>query len=1067
MKQKLLFVIVMLFGLCSGLYAQTVTITGTVTADDGATVPGASIVIKGTTAGTQADARGQFNIKAKGNDVLVVSFMGYTAQEVPVNDRTTVNIVLKQDAKQLTEVVVTALGVSREKKAIGYATTAVNSAEINRAAPVNLASGLQGKVAGVDISVTSGSPGGSSKIVLRGFSSITGNNQPLFVVDGVPVNNSRPGSTAPPGTAGSLGESFDFGNAVNDIDPNNIESVSILKGAAATSLYGSRGASGVVLITTKKGKAGKFRVDLASSASLTNVSFIPYSQDVWGGGWLKKDLINENGSWGPKMDGMIRGYGAIVDGEQMKKPFSKVENRFKDAFDTGTEFNNTVAFSGGNETSTFHFSYGNTTSDGILPTKNDSYLRNVLSLSGSTKYKKLSISSSINYINKNSRYPLTGGDESGIGSAFYDQIIQIPVNYPIAPMKNYKDKFYNIDTYYTTYAENPYYSINENGSHLVNDRLFGNVDLHFKATNWLDLQFQQGFDVSSLTTKIWYNKSEPTPGSWTAGANDESEVKAPIRGAVTEGSEGNFEYDSKFNAIFNKKVSSDFEINGLVGLNYNDRGANTLYARVEELAVPDFFQLSNSNNTPVTVQNMIHRRLFGLYGTATIGYKGWTYLTLNARNDWSSTLPENNRSYFYPAANLALVLSDALDLTRANISLFKVRASWGRTGNDTEPYRVFNILNNTDIVLPFGDILFPFNGVAGQTIANQLNNAKLRPEISTEMEFGTEMRFFNNRVGFDFTFYNKETKDQILPIVSSPSTGYATRIVNFGRIRNRGIELAVNATPVKTDNFTWNIGYTFTQNRNKVLELPNGLSKVVILKAFEAEFVAKVGEPLGVFEAPTYKYDPEGHIITNNGFPVAEQGHKYGTSQRDYTMGMTNSFTYKNFTLGFTLDYRKGGVFYSGTADLSNFVGNGYVTLFNDRRTFIVPNSVIEVTDAAGNTTYQENTIPVSESNFYDYWYHNKGQAVTNGNSILDKTFFKLRDVTFTYSLPKNLLGKWGISNAAITLFGRNLLTYLPSRNQFIDPEVSNFGNDLRSEFGEFRTGPSTRNMGVKLNVTF
>ncbi|RVU02973.1 SusC/RagA family TonB-linked outer membrane protein [Mucilaginibacter limnophilus] len=1070
MKQKLLLVMVMLFWCFNRLQAQSV-ITGTVTGEDGANIPGATISVKGTANGTQADANGRFHIKASGDAVLIVSFLGFVKQELPVNGRTIINIVLQQDNKQLQEVVVTALGVSREKKAVGYATTSVNSAEINRAAPLNLAAGLQGKVAGVDISVTSGSPGGSSKVILRGFSSVTGNNQPLYVVDGVPVNNSRPGSTAPLRTAGDLGESFDFGNAVNDIDPNNIENISILKGAAATSLYGSRGSAGVILITTKKGKAGDFKVDFTSAASFTNVSFVPYLQDVWGGGWGKLDYINENGSWGPKMDGMVRGYGSFVDGTQLQKEFAPVKNRFKDAFDTGAEYISTIAFSGGNESSAFRVSYGNTNSNGILPTSNDTYRRNVISLNGSTKFKRLTASASLNYINKNSRYPLTGGDQSGIGAAFYDQIIQIPVNMPIAPMKDYKNIRYNIDNYFTSFAENPYYSINENGSHLVNDRLFGNIDLKLKVAKWLDLQFQQGFDVSSLTTKVWFNKNEPSPGSWTDGGNDEGEKKAPYVGSVTEGAEGNFEYDSKLNAIFSKRISGDFDLNGLLGVNYNDRGGNTLYSKVEDLSVPGFFELSNSGNQPVTTQYDFHRRLYAVYGSATIGYRSWTYLTVNARNDWSSTLPKANRSYFYPSANLAVILSDAFDLSKSKISLFKVRASWGRTGNDTDPYRIFNTLSTTGVVLSGtalgGVIQFPYQGIAGTTITDQLNNANLRPEISSETEFGTEMRFFDNRFGFDLAVYNKETKDQILPVVTAPSTGYSRRIVNFGRIRNRGIELAVNGTPVKTDQFNWTVGYTFTRNRNKVLELPNGLSKIVISGAYEAQYVAKVGQPLGVYEAPGMKYDPQGRVITANGYPVAQDGQNYGSSQRDFTMGLTNAFSFKDFTLGFTLDYRKGGVFYSGTADLTNFVGNGYVTLFNDRRNFIVPNSVVEVKDAAGNITYQENTIPVTEGGFYDYWYHSNGKAVTNANTIIDKTFLKLRDVTLTYNLPKKLLSKRKIANTSITLYGRNLLTYLPAKNQYIDPEVSNFGNDLRSEFGEFRTGPATRNIGVKLAMTF
>ena len=368
---------------------QDRTITGTVTdKEDGKPLPGVSVRVTGTQTGTQTGSDGKFAVKVNaGATTVEFSSIGYISQALAIPANNVINVSLSTDAKLLGEVVVTALGVGREKKTLGYSSTQVGTEEINRASPTNLVSGLQGKVAGVDISTTSGQPGGSSKVVLRGFSSIAGNNQPLYVIDGVPVNNTRPGGASPVGSIGDLKENYDFGNAANDINPSDIESISILKGAAASSLYGSRASSGVILITTKKGKAGAFKIDFSSAASFTNVSIVPDLQDQYGQGFSKYAYIAENGSWGAKLDGQIRDWGSEVDGERQSKPFVALKNSFRDAFDTGQEYNNTLAFSGGNETSTFHFSYGNINSNGILPGSNDTYKRNTFTLNGSTKFK--------------------------------------------------------------------------------------------------------------------------------------------------------------------------------------------------------------------------------------------------------------------------------------------------------------------------------------------------------------------------------------------------------------------------------------------------------------------------------------------------------------------------------------------------------------------------------------------------------------------------------------------------------------------------------------------------------
>lgn len=1070
MKQKILLIVVVLCPFLS-LYAQNRRITGTVTgSEDKIPLPGVNVRIKGTKQIAQTGKDGKYQIEAPLGAVLDFIYVGYQSQSKTVAEPTNIDVALVSDNKSLNEVVVTALGITKSSRSTGYATAKVSGEEINRAAPINLASGLQGKIAGVDVSMTSGQPGGSSKVIVRGFASISGNNQPLFVVDGVPVNNTRPGAASPLNSAGDLEENYDFGNAMNDINPNDMESVTVLKGAAASSLYGSRASNGVILITTKKGKAGAFKTEFSSSAAITNISIVPELQGLFGQGFQRQNYIAENGSWGAKFDGQIREWGSEVDGERQKKPFSALKNSFRDAYDSGAEYNNTIAFSGGNERATFRFSYGNVTSDGILPGANDTYKRNSLSLNGSTVYKGLSLSAALNYIGKNTRAVQTGQANAGVGSSFYEDILQIPVEFPIKNFEDYKNKFYDVDGFYSPFTQNPYYSVFENGSRFKSNRVYGNVDLKLKATDWLSFQFQQGIDINNITDKIWNAKNAPTPGSWSGGGNDEGIVRQESVGNVIEGSEKYDEYDAKLNGLFNKQIGADFELNGLVGLNFNSRGTRALYASVEGLSIPGFYQLDNSGNFPTTTEITTERRLLGLYGSATVGYRNLAFFTLNARNDWSSTLPVVNRSYFYPGANFSFILSQVTDLSAAKISLLKLRAAYGKTGSDTDPYSLLNTLSKTKVPLSYGYIQFPVDGVAGYTLSNTLRNENLRPEISTETEVGGEIQFFGGRLGLDFSYYNRVTNDQILPIVSAPSTGVNFRIVNFGKVRNRGVELAVNAEPLKTDALNWNLTYTFTRNRNKVLELPDGLNKLSLYSVYDAQFVAKVGAPLGQFEAPVPVYDPEGHIVVSgNGFAlVAPNNAVYGDAQRDFIMGLSNRISYKNLTLAFTLDYKKGGLFYSGTADLLNFVGNSVNTLYNDRRPFIIPNSVSRIIDADGKVTgYRENTKAITEDIFFAYYYSDLGKALSYKDRILDKTYLKIRDVTLTYSLPQSLSRKIKADQAKITIYGRNLYTWLPKRNTYIDPEVSNIGNDLLSEFGEFRTGPSTRSFGLSLNLTF
>jgi TonB-linked SusC/RagA family outer membrane protein len=1059
MKKLLQSLFVLVFFAISAV-AQQRTITGTVTGkEDGLPVPGVSVRVKGAQVGTSTNANGKYSVVVPaGAKSLEFSSLGFTVQTVNLTDNSVINVVLVTDSKTLGEVVVTALGINKAKRTIGYAETTVKSEEVNKSAPVSMLGGLQGKIAGATISNTSGAPGGSTKVILRGFTSITGSNQPLYVIDGVPLDNSRIGSDS----------NYDFGNNANDINPNSIESISVLKGSAATALYGSRGSSGVILITTKKGAAGKLLVDFSTATTITQVSGLFKPQSTFGQGWDGTFIESENGNWGPKYDGQLRPWGAIVDNSQLLKPFSFIKDNVKNALDNGLELNNNISLSGGNDNSTFYFSYGNVFSNGYLPSDNDSYKRNNFTLKGSQKFKNLTVEGTLNYVTKSQKFVAQGQGQSGLGSSFYEDILQIPQDIPISDLRDYKNKFFNVDNYYTPYAENPFYSVYENGSRYKNDRIYGNVNLNYKVNDWLSFQLQQGGDVDNAGDKQWNNKNAPTPGSYNDGGNVEGQSRVADVGSVTEQSIKTFEYDSKFNALFNKKIS-DFNLDGVIGVNYNDRGSRYLSTSVEDLTIPGFYQLRNTSNKPTSVETESHRRLFGAYATATLAYKNYLYLTVTGRNDWTSTLAQGQNSYFYPATSLAFVVSDALNLKETPISFFKLRASYGETGSDTNPYRINNILTAGNIGLGFGNITFPVAGVPGYSISNQLNNPALKPERVKEYELGTDIRFLHDRIAIDASYYSKLRQDQILPVPIDPTSGYTSEILNFGSVRVRGVEVALTAKPIQTKDINWNLTYTFSKEKNLVMDLPEGLTKVTLNSAYDATLVAIKGKPLGIFQAPVASYDPQGRIIVDNtGFPVvsSEVG-DYGSIQRDYSMGLTNTFNYKNFGLGFTFDFQKGGVFYSGTADLLNFTGQDIKTTYNDRRPFIVPNSVTKGTDASGNVTYSENTTPISEGKMDDYYYPTTNKGLVYKNRILDKTFVKLREVSLSYSLPSLLANKISAQHVSLSVFGRNLITWLPSSNTTIDPEVSNLGNDLASEFGEFRSAPPVRFFGAALRVTF
>jgi len=936
-----LFTVLMLSGILA--FAQNRVVSGKVTDDSNNPVPFATITETGKKNAVTADENGNFNINITA-DRLTVTAAGHTAQTVTVTGNTAA-VTLPRSGGQLEAVVVTALGQRTNKAKVGYATTTFNSEAITRTAPANLVDGLAGRIPGANISKTGG-PGSSTKVILRGYGIIAGgNNQPLYVVDGIPLNDPRFGVTNPATLLNNT--NVDFGNGLNDINPNDIESITVLKGTAASSLYGSNAKNGAIMITTKRGKAGKLKIDYSGGLNFSEIGRLPEMQSTFGQGWGGIFVLPENGSWGPRLDGKPRAWGSIVNNSQLIKPFSFIKDNLRDFYDWGSEVNNTLALSGGNEVSQFYFSYGNLLSDGVLPSNADYYARNSLALRTNSKFKDLTITTSFNYVNKRQKVPYTGQGDAAGGSTF-EEILQIPVDIPITDFKNYKNLYFNVDNYFTPYAENPYYPLFENSNTQNLDRFYGNLDLSYKLMPELTAQLRIGGDFGNARTFRYKAVNEPAPGSWNAGGNTEGQSKAKDVGTVIEQSEYIGSMNGDFLLKYNKKITSDFNLEAFAGVNYYQEDRKNVRSAITDLLVPGFYNLSNSIAPPTAADYKQNRKRVGVYAQTILGFKNQIYLTLNARNDWSSTLPLENNSLFYPGANLAWVASQTFNLGD-NISLLKFRGGYGKTGSDASPYLVYPTLQAGDVRLPFGFVTFPFNGVSGFGISNQIGNQNLKPIITKEAEVGMEIRFWQSRIGLDVALYDKKTEGQIFAIPIAPSTGYTKSVNNIGVVSNRGIEIAFDARPVNSKNVTWFIGYTFSKDWNKVKSLTAGLNKIIINTFYDAEMDAYPGKSVTGIYAPGPKFSPDGKIIVSptTGMPVEDLTNLkfYGNAEYDYMMGLQSTLTYKDFQLGASFDYRKGGVMYSGTADLLLFTGNSYATTYNDRKPFVIPNSVIEVTD--------------------------------------------------------------------------------------------------------------------------
>ena len=1088
MKKFLLFSVASLFLVFAAL-AQERTVSGKVTSvEDGSALPGVNVVLKGTTTGTVTDVSGNFSlaIPSEGG-TLVFSFIGLASEEIPVGSRSVIDVQMSSDVRQLSEVVVTAVGIERSKKALGYSVENVTGEKVQQVSEPDPLRGLQGKVPGVNIQGSSGASGSATRITIRGNSSFLGNNQPLFVVNGIPFANDvnvRAENT-------NLTQGGAYGSRIADLDPNDIESMTVLKGAAAAALYGTRAANGVVLITTKSGRSSASRkgleVTYSFSYALEEISNVPDYQNKYGTG-TAFNYSQVNGSWGapfgqgldsiphwfnnnPALEAAFpEQFGTIV-------PYVAQPDNVKDFFDTGNIMEHSLSFSGGNEKANISATVSRMEQDGFVP--NTEFNRTNLSLGGNTILDNgLNVGGHFSYATTFQRGTLGGANNSINGSSAFARTLFLGRNWDLQgqPFINPLD---NSPVFFvaTGQATNPIWSTQNEGFESNVDRYTAAINLGYDIFDWLNVSYKIGINTYSQR-----NLEFSRPGSRAQGGI----------GQIIDDKINYQEIESNFLITVTRNINEDLSFRGVVGHNINQRTTDRQSFLATNYVVFDIDDLDNTSTVAPNGGDFQKRRIVGVFGDFTFGYKDWAFLTLTGRNDLSSTLPSSNRSFFYPAISTSFIFTDALNINSNILSNGKLRASWSQVGNDTDPYLLQNIffVNAASQGLTSGfssnTNAFPFTPTGGSTtpggtLSNSERDPNLKPERTTEVELGASLGFFNNRATVDVTVYDRRTRDQIARQSIPDASGFDVFFTNFGEMSNRGIEIGLDVTPITLSNgFNWNLYGTFTHNKNKVESLTDGVEELVITNLFAGSVapVLRPGEEYGLIRGSVTARDDEGNLLIDpaSGLPInALDPAIVGNPNPDFLVGLTNTFSYKGITFSAVFDWRQGGDIYSVTT--FSLLGRGVLesTGENREQNWIIPGVQGDVTTQEPIRDENGQKIPnrtLVETN--DLWFSTGGGVGSFGINaqdewnVWDATVFRLREVALSYDLPRSLLENTPIGSVRVSLTGRNLWFKAPNfpEGSNFDPEISNFGAQNIQGF-EYTNAPSVRRYGFNLRVTF
>lgn len=1036
---KKLFLLIVLFVFVSGLtlMAQTRVITGTVTsavAGEGP-IPGVTVMVKGTTVGALTDANGKYSITVPTDaTTLVFSYIGMKSKEVAISGRTVIDGNLESDLIGLNEVVVTALGIAKEKKALGYSVQDVKGDQLTKAKETNVINSLQGRISGAQITSASGAVGASSRIIIRGVSSLSGNNQPLFVVDGIPISNTNFGGTSTEGT--------NRGNGAADINPDDIETLTVLKGANAAALYGSRAGAGVIVVTTKKGKKGeKLSVNISNTTTFETPLRLPSFQNKYGqgnGGQFAyvdgagngvNDGVDE--SWGPQLDIglMIPQFSSPVnvDGTIQPTPWISHPNNVKDFFDTGNTVSTNVSLTGGSEKSNFRLSFTDLRQKGMV-TNTDLNKRTLAFSASSNPIDKLTFSASGNYVNTFSdNQPGYGYDANNVMQQFTWTGRQVDYSLLRAKQRNADGSIYNWNH---NYHNNPYMTLYDNLNVLRRDRFFGTAMVKYQILPYLSAYVRTGGDIYNN-----FSSSRRFVGDMDYPTGYYSETVDLFR-----------EVNSDFLVAFDKEIATDLNLSLNFGGNRMDRVTQQNVGTAPELAVPGVYNVANSAVTPTVSNRYTSKRINSLLGFGQLGYKNEIFLDFSLRNDWSSTLPEANNSYLYPSVSVSGVITDIFGIKSNVLSFAKIRGSWAQVGMDTDPYSL-------EPTVAFGEGWNAGTKLLNLYVPNTLPNTTLKPQKNESIEIGADMRFFLDRVGIDITYYNQKSINQIVDIATSAASGYIAKTVNAGRIDNKGVEVQLMLTPVKTNDFRWDITLNYARNRNKVVELAEGIEQFLLGSYWSMQVLAIPGGAYGVLYGYDFDRAPDGSIIYTNGLPTQGDLKALGNATPDWLGGMLNEFTYKGWNASFLIDTKQGGDLYSMTTTWGRYAGALEETLIG-REGGIVGKGVM----SDGNGGYVPNTIVAGAEAF------NKAAYVSDVaySSVFDASYIKLREIKVGYTFRNS--PKLPIKDINVSFVGRNL-AILSTTVPHIDPETAfNSGNVQGLEFGQL---PSARSMGFSIGCKF
>ncbi|MDF1559024.1 MAG: SusC/RagA family TonB-linked outer membrane protein [Bacteroidales bacterium] len=1091
-RLKLLIALFVLTGF-SALMAQTVTLKGTVTsAEDGLPIPSVTVTVKGTTVGTLTGPDGSYTLVAPTNATqLSFTFVGMKSVTEVISGRTTIDVVMETDMLGLDEVVVTALGISRDKKSLGYAVQDLSSDKIDKAKVSNIVNAFQGKLSGVQINNTDGGVASGVRILIRGVNSLSasGNTQPLFVVDGVPIVNVV-------SDAGAYG-GMDYGNMSSDINPSDVESITVLKGASAAALYGSRAVNGVVLITTKSGKSGVpgLGVTIEQNTMWENPFRLPKFQNLYGqGGGGEFSYVDGNyggindgvdESWGPPLDGrLIPQFDSPYDPEtdvRTPTPWVAHPDNIKDFFETGIKRTTNVSVTGSKEGASFRLSLSNQGVKGILPntdlTKNSAQLNGEYSVTD-----RITVGGSANYINNSSDNIAENGYNAGNPMQSLMQWFGRQVDMDVL-----KEKWNETDpktglpfNWNHSYHNNPYWTLNKSMNSRNRDRLIGNVNFGWNFTDWLAFKAQVGTDwsiedIKERTAKGDIGQEDPE-GGYNAYSNRRSLINANAR----------LEFVKSF---------GDFDFDGSVGADYNHYEYQYHRTTVPDLIVPDLYSVSNSAAAATTGLSESRYELQSVFGVANFGYKNWLFLNLTGRNDWSSTLPIDNNSYFYPSVSLAWILTDALGIESPFLSFLKLRASYAEVGGSAGAYALNGVYSAGN----------PYDGNPSLSYTGTIPPLGLKPQRKRSKEAGLELRFLNNRLALDAAIYRENTVNQIMNIAVSRTTGFSSQTINAGNLQNQGIELQLLASPVQTNNFSWDVTVNWSTNENKVVELYGDMKYLSLYSGSWGSYVYAIpGQEYGtlwgyaiVRENATpvyYNNDPEQGLshYAYSGRPLVSTSGRYirsgartdlGNIYPDWFGGINNSFTYKDFNFSFLVDFRKGGLINSITHMFGMYTGifeetaainaNGKNVRdpLDEGGGVLIDDAVYGKVNADGtiqflNADGSNSSAPVTNTTYVDAnrWGYDH-YAKTELNTF-DGSFVKLREVSAGYSFNKiDALRRIGIKNLTLSVVGRNLLLIF-ANIPHIDPEVANSAGN-RSVGAENNAIPSTRSYGFNIRLDF